>query len=114
MECQAKHLQRPQLESAQRRLKTTYKVGTLAGNTNEEGVGESQDLARLLIGSFYQMRTERKADVKVMAEFPVRHFSAEGALSTALQAPQQPAGQVHCRLPLHHCEHKVFGMARAA
>ena len=66
-----------QLEAAARRLKTTFKVGTMAGKDDVEGIGESLDLARMLIGAFYHSRVERKSDSKVPAGNP-RRFAAEG------------------------------------
>ena len=70
-----------QLESAHRRLKTTFKVGTPADKQDLEGIGESQDLARLLIGAFYQSRVERKGDARWPAGKAVRTFAAEGGTS---------------------------------
>ena len=63
-----------QMERSQRRLKTTYKVGTAPSAPDLEGVAETQDLARLLIGAFYQSRNDRKREMKggKLADFPAQ------------------------------------------
>ena len=53
-----------QLDKSQRRLKTTFRVGIVEDAPELDGVADFQDLVRMMIGSFYQSRAERKLETK--------------------------------------------------
>lgn len=65
-----------QLERSHRRLKTNFKVGTIPDAADLDGIADTQDLARVMIGAYYQSRTVRKREEKGS----LRDFPAEGEL----------------------------------